>query len=372
MKILLVLDNGKIGGAEKLTLNLEKKLKAYGHNCAILVLEKDKSITNLCDKKVNFFFAIRKFKLDIPSFIGKIKNILEEYKPEIIFANGLFSYFFISLAADQLKLKIPRLLIFHSVGPFSFFYRIFDFFYLIVLHIFQGRWVILYPGQEKNIMRRFLLKRKDIKLIHSGVDVSFYAKKSEPQNFVLRDNENIFTIAHVSSLKPVKNQITLFKGLKIFDTKAKINWQLKIAGEGSPEILQYYTKFLKKLGIYEKVKFLGMVKDVREILSVSDMFILTSFTEALPVSALEALAMEVPCILPNVGGCPYIIEEGVNGYLIKPRDYLRLANLLTNICLDKEQLKNLKENSRRTVLAKFNFENMANDFLNVCREEIVA
>ncbi|MDP2923547.1 MAG: glycosyltransferase [Candidatus Omnitrophota bacterium] len=371
MKILFVLDNGQIGGAEKLALNFEEKLKAYSHNCAILILEKDKSITTFSDREIKFFFAIRKFKLDIAGFIKKIKYVLEEYKPQIVLANGVFSYFFISLAIARLKLKIPRLLIFHSVSPFSFLDWMFDFFYLLILHIFKGRWVILYPGQEKNIIRRFLLKRKDIRLIHGGVDISFYARITQVPIVAPSSKENIFTIAHISSLKPIKNQIALFNSLKIFDTNLKANWQLLIVGQGRARLLEYYKKTLKNLDIYEKVKFLGILKDVRTVLNKSDIFILTSFTEALPLSALEALSMGVPCILPKVGGCPYIIEEGINGYLIKPKDYRGLADLLTNIYLDKEKLKNLKENSRRITLEKFNFANTVNDFINLCEKEVV-
>ncbi|MEI8349373.1 MAG: glycosyltransferase family 4 protein [Candidatus Omnitrophota bacterium] len=366
MKILFVLDNGRIGGAEKLMLNLAEKIPLRGHEVAILILGKDKSITAFSNKDIVFLFAARRFKLDIFRFTDVIGARIKEYQPHVVVTNGFLSYLFTARALKAIKLKIPKFLIFHTISPFSFRDRVFDFFYLFVLHIFGGQWVILYPEQAKNIMRRFFLKRKDIKLMRSGVDTAVYAKTSNIPTAVHGYEKNIFTIAHIASLKPIKNQEALFHGLSIFNTREKVEWQMFIAGQGEARIREEYGKKLKRLGIYERVKFLGVLKDVRELLNVSDVFVLTSLTEAFPLSALEALSMGVPCILPHVGGCASIVEEGGNGYLIHPKNPVYLARLLGNLYRDKTRLDSLKEYARKTAVERFSLDHTVDDLLDLC------
>jgi len=370
MRTIFVLDNGGIGGAEKLTVSLAEKIVEHGHQAAILILERDKSIVEFTNNKdIKFFFALRRFKLDLLAFLGKIKKILNEYDPQIVVTNGLFSYVFISLSLKSLKSKTPVLLIFHSISPFSFKYKVFDLFYTIFLNIFKGKWIILYSSQKQALVKRFLLKEKDFEIIPGGVDISFYNPATHLCKYQDFDKKDIFTITHIASLKPIKNQKALFKGLKVFEDKTKANWQLLIAGEGECGILERYKKILTQLGIINRVKFLGVINDVRKVLCVSDIFVLTSITETLPLSALEALSMGVPCILPRVGGCPHIIEEGVNGYLIRPNDYTGLGNLVADIYADTEQLQILKEQSRRTAVEKFDFKNTVHSFINLCEKE---
>lgn len=370
MRILFVLDNGGVGGAEKFTLSLAEKLTERGHKVAIMILGKDKKILEFTtNKEIDFFFAIRRFKLDLLNFITKIKGIIIKYNPQVIVTDGLFSFFFVTQSLKSIRQKPHLYLWFNTVSAFSFKDKVFEFFYTIFLHIFKGIWIVFCPQQEDIIARRFFLRKQDIVIIPSGVDTIFYSADkflSENQGFEKKD---IFTIAHIASLKPVKDQETLFKALKIFNQRIKGEWQLLIAGQGKPGILAHYEKLLKKLSINDRVKFLGIVKDVREILILADIFVLSSRTEALPLSALEALSMGVPCILPDVGGCPYIVNEGVNGYLIKPKDIRYVADLLVNIYLNKEELKNLREQSRKIAVEKFNLDKTVDDFINLCELE---
>jgi len=366
MKILFVLDNGYIGGAEKLTINLAEKIVSRGHETAVLILGKNKTITTFTHANIPFLFAARRWKLDIFYFINMIIQRIHEYRPGYIVAHGLFSYTFIAGALRVMKLKVPLFLMFHDIAPFSFRDRIFDWLYMLVLHIFKGKWLILYPGQEKILMKRYFLKSKDTQLIRSGVDTVLYAKNFSTDIPMNGYKENIFTIAHIASLKPIKNQRMLFSGLSIFNSYEKAEWQLFIAGEKAPGIIEEYKKDIKKLGIAEKVTFLGILQDVRTLLTVSDVFVLTSLSEAFPLSALEALSMGVACILPRVGGCSSIVSDGDNGYLIDPKKPESLAQALRTLYCDRQRLHHCKARAREIAVTQFSLDRAVDDVLNVC------
>ena len=370
MKIIFILDNGKIGGTEKFIVSLAEKITEYGHEAAILILERDRKILEFAENKsVKFFFAIRRFKLDLVNFIAKIQAVLKEYNPQVIVATGLFSFFFIAASQFFLKQKAPVVVRFNDISALSFKARIFEFFYAIVLHIFRATFVALCPEQKMINARRFFLQTENIKIIPNGVDTEFYSRDKFKGGKPFIAKKNTLTVAHIASLKSLKRQQTIFKALKRFGDVTKNNWQLLIVGEGKPQTLKYYKKLLKKLRIEDKVFFLGVVKDVREILVLADVFVLSSRKEALPLSALEALSMGVPCILPRVGGCSHIIDEDTNGYLFDPGKYAQLADLLNKVYCHKE-LSRLKEGARQTAIKKFNLDDATKSFINLFKAEV--
>jgi glycosyltransferase involved in cell wall biosynthesis len=99
-----------------------------------------------------------------------------------------------------------------------------------------------------------------------------------------------------------------------------------------------------------------MVDDTRPYLAIMDVFCLPSYREGMPVSLLEALAMELPCVATQIRGCREEIEDGKSGYLVAPRDPNALAEKLLHIARNPEVAKKLAQNARRRVIEHFNEE----------------
>lgn len=79
------------------------------------------------------------------------------------------------------------------------------------------------------------------------------------------------------------------------------------------------------------VSYLGVTNDVREAISTSDCVVLPSYREGVPRTLLEAAAMERPIIATDTAGCRDVIDDGVNGYLCRPRDADDLAKKLIQL-----------------------------------------
>ena len=122
---------------------------------------------------------------------------------------------------------------------------------------------------------------------------------------------------------------------------------------------------MKNNGIGNKVNFLGTVNNIKELLVQTDVFLLTSTTEALPVSIIEAIAMKCPVIGTNVGGIPEIISDGQEGYLIEPGDYKAIASKINFLYNNSKILENMGEKARKKAVEKFDFNKSADQLKNL-------
>jgi glycosyltransferase involved in cell wall biosynthesis len=107
---------------------------------------------------------------------------------------------------------------------------------------------------------------------------------------------------------------------------------------GGGPLTGYLRDLGEKLGVADKVTFCGVRNDVERILSACEFSVLPSLTEGLGLVILESCACGKPVIASKVGGIPEIITEGVNGFLIQPRDVQAFAETMTLLLSDRDLL----------------------------------
>ena len=104
----------------------------------------------------------------------------------------------------------------------------------------------------------------------------------------------------------------------------------------------------RELGLAGRVHFLGQRRDIPDLLSALDIFVLPSHSEGVSLALLEAMAAGLPVIATAVGGLPEVVTDGENGLLIPPKDPEALAQALARLLADPALAKKLGENARRT------------------------
>lgn len=124
-----------------------------------------------------------------------------------------------------------------------------------------------------------------------------------------------FRFVMVARFDPVKNHLFLIDVFSQVRRECK-NARLLLAGEG--ELMEAAKVKVRELKLQEAVEFLGVVEDVPALLAGSDVFVLPSLREGLPMTVLEAEASGLPVIASDVGGIPDIVGE--NGYLVPVGD----------------------------------------------------
>ena len=145
-------------------------------------------------------------------------------------------------------------------------------------------------------------------------------------------------IAHVSNFRPVKRVLDV---IKIFDKiQEKIPVKLLMVGDGPDR--EQAEMLAKKLGIKNKILFLGKSDEVRKILCLTDLFLLPSETESFGLAALEAMAARTPVISSNTGGLPEVNLQGKTGFLSAVGDVEDMAENALYLLENNERLEVFK------------------------------
>ena len=186
----------------------------------------------------------------------------------------------------------------------------------------------------------------DIKVIPNFIDNDQYLPEKCVccRNNFAAPNEKV--ILHTSNLRKVKRIQDVISAFNII--QKSIPSKLIIAGEG-PE-WDLADQLIQEYGIQDKVKSLGMVSDLNDVLKAADLFILPSEQESFGLAALEAMAANVPVISSNAGGLPEVNIDGYSGFVCPIGDVELMAEKAIYILEDEVRLKNFSESAKNQAL----------------------
>lgn len=148
-------------------------------------------------------------------------------------------------------------------------------------------------------------------------------------------------LMHISNFRPVKRVEDV---LRVFSkVRTEIPAKLLLVGDGPDR--HKMEALCRELNTCDDVKFLGKMKGTEDILSLADLFLLTSETESFGLAALEAMAAKVPVVSTNTGGIPEINVHGFSGLLSKVGDVESMAKDAVYILSDVQRHQQFKENA---------------------------
>lgn len=184
-----------------------------------------------------------------------------------------------------------------------------------------------------------------LKIIHCGIDLKRYGP-------VAKDTRRPRHIAFVGRLEPVKGVAILLEAFAL-TVREFPSSKLELVGDGS--IRAELKQLAGELGIEESVNFRGYrsQSEVCRLLEMTDVLVLPSFAEGVPVVLMEAMASGVPVIATNVGGVSELVKDGVNGYVIPPGDVASLVARLGNLLNDEALRFEMGCAGRKTVEREF-------------------
>jgi len=187
----------------------------------------------------------------------------------------------------------------------------------------------------------YLNIKNEIKAIPNFIDMSLYQQEDDVKLRGCFAKKEEFVLTHISNFRKVKRVEDV---INIFNKVHKeVPAKLLMIGDG-PERLKA-EQLCRKLGICDKVKFLGKLKVIEKMLSISDVFILPSETESFGLVALEAMASKVAVISTNTGGLPEVNIDGKTGYLSDLGDVNKMATDTLSLLKDKDKLNAFKANA---------------------------
>jgi len=208
----------------------------------------------------------------------------------------------------------------------------------------------------------------------SGMDLKkFYDNKSEFDKKSITRELNIdsdaFIIGNVARLEAVKGHTYLIDAFKMVIEKRKgANILLLIVGEG--EERENLAQYARRTGLENKIIFTGYRKDIEKIMRIMDMMVLSSLREGLPRVLVQAAAAGLPSVAFKVDGVPEIVRDGINGFLVEPKNVNALSEKIGRYIDDRNLQKLHGENGRDIVRGKWSIEEMVDQIDTIYQQLI--
>jgi glycosyltransferase involved in cell wall biosynthesis len=192
-----------------------------------------------------------------------------------------------------------------------------------------------------------------------GVDLGRFNPEKYDLNFTqsyrksLGSKERDFVIITIAELTREKNLIDLIEAFSMI-THDFANTKLLIVGDGA--LFDKISSLITERNLQDRIILLGRRNDIPELLSISNVFVLTSIREGLPRSAMEAMAMEKPVVAYNIRGVRDLIEDGINGFLVPFGDVKALSEKIIYLMKHPEITEEMGKKGREKVEREFSLD----------------
>lgn len=375
LKILYLITDLNIGGTEKILYELVTRidrtkfnplvcgLKSYGHYAEKI---ENKGIPVIVFNVANGISLLKNFQA-----IFNLYKIMRKEKIDLVHT-FLFRANFIGRIAARLvgvPIVISSIRVMEEKKKYHLFLE-------RITSFLSDKFIVNSEALKNFVSEKMKITPEKIEIVYNGIDfmnlpkINSIIKKNE-----LGYNKNEILIGTVGRLHKQKGIEYFIEAIKII-TQLPItppssalgglrragNYQLPnflIIGDG-PE-RKNLESLICNLELNDKVKLLGWRTDVLEIISVLDIFVLSSLWEGTPNVVLEALAYNKPVVATRVGGVPEIIEEGVTGLLVEPANAQALADAILWVLENPEKARKMAEKGKEKVEKFFPIHKMVKE-----------
>ncbi len=342
----MVITSLGVGGAEKVVTSLADQLVNLGHEVIIVYLTGEALITPKQD-------SIQLVNLNISSARGliagskKLRKLIKDFKPDVVHSHLVHANILCRVLRPTTT--IPRLITSaHNTNEEGrsriIAYRLTDRFTDISTNVSEEA-VQAFIDQHAVRSGRMLTLHNSISTIEFNYSDKNRTKVRDELDVVHTDQ----LIVSVGRLNEQKDYPNLLSAIKVLSKKHQ-NITLAIAGDGPH--LQALQKQTINLGINNKVRLLGIRTDIPSLMSAADVFVLSSAWEGFGLVVAEAMACERVVVATDCGGVREVVGDA--GFLVPPRDSLKLANALEKALeLDSKERLQLGKEARNRILEHY-------------------
>lgn len=359
IKILFVIGNLGVGGKERQLSELINNLPKEKYSTHLLVKNSDAYYLDRIKKNVVSFYSMEKEHFKIFDFVA-FTHYINKIKPDIVCSWAaitshfcLFAQFFAQHNFRLLNFSIRNapIKLSASLQIERFMYN----FYNVVISNSAAGLVAYNQNKKKN---RYIL--------HNGFDWKRVPNVSlRLAREYLDFPAHAFIVTMVANLTDKKDHLTFLFSAKEC-TKHRNNICFFLVGDGPKR--SYLEKKVKQLGIQNSLFFLGQRDDVELILKAADVSVLTSsadFGEGISNSIIESLGCGTPVIASDNPGTREIIDDGIDGLIIPPGDYIKLSEMILLLNDHPEMIETLSCRGIEKIKSNHSLEKMVSSFINI-------
>ena len=205
------------------------------------------------------------------------------------------------------------------------------------------------------------LPENRVRIIHAGVDTDKFKKyKNVPElKIKFGIKPEAYVVGNIARRSTVKGHDVFFKSAQIIHNEIK-DVIFVTAGVDDTISVEDLTEMAKQAGVLEKTRILGYVDRVEELINCFDVGVVSSVgSEKHSRITLEYMACGVPVVGSDIGNIPELVRDGETGFIVKPKDFVGMADAVIRLLKDKELREVFGYNARKLVEQKFSIKSFA-------------
>lgn len=326
-----------IGGPATYSKLLKDELSKRGHNVVILSFGEVRSLPKIIRHAVYFFKVLRRGR---KSDIIFAQDPVSVGLPAMIASKILRKKFLIRVAGDYAwEQAVQRFDITDGIDEFQrkrYGFRV-ELLRSIQKFVVRSSDKVITPSfYFKKVVSGWVGGSENIEAIYNGIDLNFSP--------IVTSNKSVSYVKKIISagrLVPWKGFATLIKIMEKLP-----EWKLTIAGDGP--IKSELKDLISSLGLENRVKLTGVIprEELLAELKDSDLFILNTSFESFSFQTVEAMHLEVPVIVTNIGNLSEIVEDGKGGILVEPDNEEQILSAIKKIDEDKNFRDSIIRNAK--------------------------
>ena len=312
-----VIDSLRVGGAERMILDLTMCLKARGHLVQIVCLRTSGPLEVQASEAGIEVVAMGKGDGFSISTFQRMVDIFRRWRPDVVHTHNPLVHHYGSLAG-RLTGAAGIVSTIHGINNISLKPGFREMVYGLSSPL-TDRVVAVCPAAGEHFRHSMVISNHKLAVIDNGVPLEPFLKIPP------RSPNGEFVFGAVGRLVPVKDHISLLEAFSKLGTKYP-RCRLEILGEGP--LRPILEAKITALNLHERVQLRGYSADVPGFLSRVHTFVMSSISEGLPLTILEAMASGLPVVATDVGGVAEVVSKSGCGWLCPPSAPDRLADAL--------------------------------------------
>jgi glycosyltransferase involved in cell wall biosynthesis len=266
-----------------------------------------------------------------PRFLFRLVKLLKERQVDLVHIHLPYAGIFGRIAARLANVKATVYTEHNVIDGYKPMTRLLD----QLTYRFDSTTITVSESVRESVLRSKFFKPNKVMTVLNGVDIGRVKIADQAEVAKIRESLGIpredFVVGNVAHIRPLKGQQYLIRAAKIVVDECPNTTFVIVGREKTPEARQALEDLAVELGIKDKVIFTGFREDAVSITAACDLFALSSLFEGLPVALLEAMALGKPPVVTAVGGIPEVVTDGVEGFLVEPRDCEALAQRILTL-----------------------------------------
>lgn len=339
MKIIQCIDSLSVGGAERMCLNISLALTSRKIENYVISTRSLGPLFDIFEYKNLVFCLNKKNFIDVFAFF-RFYKIVSQIKPNVIHAHSSSVFWCLLLKLFFFKFK----LIWHDHDGTKVYNDNDRKFYIFISRFLSGV-IVVNDHLYHWCLTNFRIRSENLILLYN---FPYFSSLPSPK-ILYKKNE--FIIVCLANILQNKNQMELILAVKLLISSG---FNVKLFLIGNIYDTDYYSSlisFVTSSGLSDSVSFFTNVSNPFDLLSISDIGVICSKNEGLPVALLEYGLFGLPTVCSNVGFCSQVLNSGENGILLSDPNSEELFRALS-LYLSNLYFANTKANNFRNFVLK--------------------